>query len=427
MEAIRVYIEEFGRVRDSELDVLPFIIFSGKSGSGKSYMALLCHYFYEILTNSMRLSRFFERNDYDYQKLSKNFRNEGIALEIQKETLEKWLAKDAINYVGTMIANTSFSGSIKVCLPESVPAVLRFRFKEEMTGLVNEEDVDTILSMEHLSYRVTSTTLAAESPFSFLLRHELIQYLHGDFRRLSSSFVFPPSRGPVLTESLTPQTGLYLHFLQDLNELNLMPNRDDNESKDLLNLFHLILDGDIKRIDNKYIYQTGATEIPISAAAASIREIAPLELLVKKIDIATSSVLFEEPEAHLHPLKQRMMADILSIFAQKGTFMQITTHSDYLIRRLNELVTLNELKTKMQDENEFNDFCKDLGILPELSLDVAKLTAYTMESREDGFTSIKRQELALGKEIPYRTFSEAISESMRIQNKLEEALENDCR
>lgn len=426
MKAISVYIKEFGRVKDSQLEVLPFIIFSGKSGSGKSYMALLCHYFYEILTNSTRLSRFFERDEYDYQKLSKNFRNEGTALEIKKETLENWLAKDAISYVGAMIGNTSFNGSIKVGIPDVVPDVLRFRFKEEMTGLVNQEDVDTILSMEHLSYRVTSTTLAAESPFSFLLRYELIQYLYEDFRRLSRSFVFPPSRGPVLTESLTPQTGLYLQFLQDLNELNLMTNLEENDSEDLLKLFYSILDGDIKRVDSKYIYQTKTTEIPISAAAASIREIAPLELLVKKIDIATASVLFEEPEAHLHPLKQRMMADILSIFAQKGTFMQITTHSDYLIRRLNELVSLNELKKRMQDENKFNDFCKEVGILPELSLDIEKLTAYTMESREDGFTSVKLQELALGKEIPYRTFSEAISESMRIQNKLEEALENDC-
>lgn len=86
METISVRIREFGRVRDSQLEVLPFVIFSGESGLGKSYMALLCHYFYEVLINSSRLTSFFEQQDCDYRRLSKDFHNEGIALEIQKTT-----------------------------------------------------------------------------------------------------------------------------------------------------------------------------------------------------------------------------------------------------------------------------------------------------------------------------------------------------
>lgn len=424
METISVRIREFGRVRDSQLEVLPFVIFSGESGLGKSYMALLCHYFYEVLINSSRLTSFFEQQDCDYRRLSKDFHNEGIALEIQKNDLEKWLAEDAINYVGMMLGNSSLGGFIEVHLPQIIPSLLTFRFKEELTGLVNEEDVNIILSMENLSYRVTDTILTEESPFSFLLRYELANYIFGDFRRLNRTFVFPPSRGPVLTESLTPQTGIYSRFLQDLNELNLMKNRDDFSSKNLLQLFHNILDGETKRVGNRYMYQTEEMEIPISAAAASIREIAPLEMLVKKVDVATSSILFEEPEAHLHPLKQRMMADILSAFANAGAFMQITTHSDYLIRRLNELISLNAVREKMQYDKDFYEFCKRIDTLPELKLNTENIAAYIMERREDGFSEVRRQEMRLGIGIPYRTFSKAIDKSMMIQDELEKILSN---
>lgn len=425
MEFISVHIKHFGRVTDSRLDVLPFVIFSGESGSGKSYMALLCHYFYEVLVSSSRLTHFFERREYDYKELSKNFHNEGIALQVGKRELEEWLAKDAIEYVGMMLGNNSLTltSSIEVSLPPVVPSLLTFRFKEQLTGLVDKEDVDIILSMERLNYRVKDTILSEESPFSFLLRYELKSYLFGSFDNLNYTFVFPPSRGPILTESIIPQTGMYAQFQQDLNELNLMKIRSTPETQNLLKLFHDILDGEIKRTENKYIYQTGEMEIPISAAAASIREIAPLEMLVKKVNMAVSSVLFEEPEAHLHPLKQRMMADILSAFANAGAFMQITTHSDYLIRRLNELVLLNTVKGLLQDK-EFYSLCKEIKTSPELSLDATNIAAYILRLNEDGSSSVERQKIDSEEGVPFLTFSEAINKSMKVQEKLEEALNN---
>ena len=424
MEFIKVKIKEFGRVKNSHLEILPFVIFSGESGLGKSYVALLCHYFYEVLISSSRLTHFFENNGYDYKELSKEFHNEGIALEIQKNDLEKWLAEDAINYVGMMLGNDALSGSIEVSLPSTVPSKLIFRFKEELTGLVNEEKVDIILSMEKLSYRVNDAILAEETPFSFLLRFELINYLFGNFRNLNTTFVFPPSRGPILTEILTPQTGIYSHFLQDLNELNLR-RAPTQVSQDLLQLFHEILEGDIKRIDNKYFYQVDNMDnpIPISAAAASIREIAPLEMLARKVDVSTSSVLFEEPEAHLHPLKQRMMADILSAFANARCFMQVTTHSDYLIRRLNELILLNKIRER-EDEEKFNSLCEEIGTSPKLSLDVAKIAAYILRLNNDGSSYIERQNIEDG--ISYLSFSEAIDRSMEVQRRLGELLDDTC-
>ena len=99
METIKIKINKLGRVTNSQLELLPFVIFSGESGLGKSYLALLCHYFYELLVSSSLLTRFFDREGYDYKVLSKNFHNEGLALEISKTELERWLSENAINYI----------------------------------------------------------------------------------------------------------------------------------------------------------------------------------------------------------------------------------------------------------------------------------------------------------------------------------------
>ena len=150
---------------------------------------------------------------------------------------------------------------------------------------------------------------------------------------------------------------------------------------------------------------------------------APLELLARKGEVFVSSVLFEEPEAHLHPLKQRMMADILSAFANVGCFMQVTTHSDYLIRRLNELIRLHAVRERLQDEVQFNKLCYEIGTSPELSLAATSITAYILKANDDGSSRVERLNVDDG--VPFITFSEAIKKSMEVESKLDEILDNE--
>lgn len=93
------------------------------------------------------------------------------------------------------------------------------------------------------------------------------------------------------------------------------------------------------------------------------------------MDLSKTALLIEEPEAHLHPLKQRMMADITSGMLHTGAFMQVTTHSDYYLRRINELILLNRLSNR----EDFKAIAEKLGVLPELAIDTATVSAYLLE------------------------------------------------
>ena len=422
MKCIKVRIDQLGRIRDSEILVSPLMVFSGESGLGKSYLALLCHYFFELLINTSRLNHFFVDNNIDFNILSKDFKDVGTALEIKKQDLETWMAKDAILYLRYMLGYDGISGQIEITLPESVPDTMAFTYKNELTGLVDKEEIYTILSLGNLRFRIQEKTQFDESPFAFLLRFVLIDYIFGNYQKLDSTFVLPPSRGPILTEQIIPTTGMYLEFLNDMTGLNRIKPRPDTASEIVLKLFRTILEGEVNKEETTYIYTTNDASMPVSAAAASIREIAPLQILAKKQDVSRCAILVEEPEAHLHPLKQRMMADIIGALSHNGAIMQITTHSDYFLRRLNELIMFAKAKKTTDDPDKLRTLSEKVNIVEDMSIDESIIGAYLLRKQADNTSIAVKQDISNG--IPFAAFRDAILDNMNYQDILGDFLQD---
>ena len=422
MKCIKVRIDQLGRIRDSEILVSPLMVFSGESGLGKSYLALLCHYFFELLINTSRLNHFFVDNNIDFNILSKNFKDVGTALEIKKQDLEAWMAKDAILYLRYMLGYDGISGQIEITLPESVPDTMAFTYKNELTGLVDKEEIYTILSLGNLRFRIQEKTQFDESPFAFLLRFVLIDYIFGNYQMLDSTFVLPPSRGPILTEQIIPTTGMYSEFLSDMAGLNRIKPRPDTASEIVLKLFRTILEGEVNKEETTYIYTTNDASMPVSAAAASIREIAPLQILAKKQDVSRCAILVEEPEAHLHPLKQRMMADIIGALSHNGAIMQITTHSDYFLRRLNELIMFAKAKKTTDDPDKLRTLSEKVNIVEDMSIDESIIGAYLLRKQADNTSIAVKQDISNG--IPFAAFRDAILDNMNYQDILGDFLQD---
>ncbi len=422
MKCIKVRIDQLGRIRDSEILVSPLMVFSGESGLGKSYLALLCHYFFELLINTSRLNHFFVDNNIDFNVLSKDFKDAGTALEIKKQDLEAWMAKDAILYLRYMLGYDGISGQIEITLPESVPDTMAFTYKKELTGLVDKEEIYTILSLGNLRFRIQEKTQFDESPFAFLLRFVLIDYIFGNYQMLDSTFVMPPSRGPILTEQIIPTTGMYSEFLNDMAGLNRIKTRPDTASEIVLKLFRTILEGEVDKEETTYIYTTNDASMPVSAAAASIREIAPLQILAKKQDVSRCAILVEEPEAHLHPLKQRMMADIIGALSHNGAIMQITTHSDYFLRRLNELIMFAKAKKTTDDPDKLRTLSEKVNIVEDMSIDESIIGAYLLRKQADNTSIAVKQDISNG--IPFAAFRDAILDNMNYQDILGDYLQD---
>lgn len=425
MEPIRIKIKQLGRVRDSEIVLKPFMLLSGESGLGKSYVAFLCHYIYMVLADSKstRINHFFEDNGYDYAELSKNYKNEGIALSFPKSELEDWLSKDAVRFVGYMVGNPDLKGDVRIMLPNTVEDTIKFTYKEEIAGLVGHDDVYILLSYNNISVRSLSDTQPdfAASPFAVLLMYGLLTAVFGFPLSISTSVIFPPSRGSLLTEDIHPEqvkTGMYIEYLKAIDSFKKSKPMPEKVDKSLAALLNTILGGNLAQEDTGYYYITeNGEKMPLSAAASSIRELAPLRLLANRTNMSACELMYEEPEAHLHPEKQRLMGDVLAALRRCGTRLIVTTHSDYLLKRLNEIILFLNVK---ENKKNWQQLEEKLNIHSGMYFNVKDVAAYLLKGNEDGSSKVVLQNTKEG--IPFTTFLNANKANVEYHDYLMEAM-----
>lgn len=414
-------IERLGAIENSKIVLKQFMILSGESGVGKSYVAMMVNYIFHILWSDQRLNNFFKENNYSFNEMRKTWKNKSNAFSFRKKELQNWLNKDVVNYLKYMTRSSNLNAKIKIELP--IPDVLHFDYIEEISGLVDAADAYFRLNINDELYFLVKNedeSIERESCFSFLLRYYLIKCIFDDHKGFRYNYILPPSRGAAMTENVKPETGLFQSFMDTLDEINTASPNQDNIDEHLLAQFKKILDGRVykDKASGLCYYETNGANMPISAAASSVKEIAPLSLFINRFDISYASILMEEPEAHLHPLKQRMMADILSLLVDNNACIQITTHSDYLLRRINELVNL--YKISQLHKNDFDEACKDIGIESYLAIDYNKIGAYLLKRNSQGKVSVECQNTFDG--IKFDSFYSALRENIDNRGKIDKWL-----
>lgn len=415
MEKIKLIIKQLGRIRNSEIEITPWMIFSGESGMGKSYLATLVHYFFEVLLNTTYIDEFFKSQNIIYNDLLPNFHSKGNAFTIDKSILENWLAKDAIRYISYMINDKNIKAEISVQLPKAISEKIECDFEEEMIGMENDVETYVKYSLPGLTYRIKNTPIGIneESQFAYFFRFYLIKTIFGNYQAIDNAFVLPPSRGAAMTAAVTPSSGMFLEFLKGKRLLESARINSSTTSPELVDLMNDVMEGKVSLSENnQYRYRMSLAsdndDMPLTAAASSIRELAIVQMMIDNVDISKTVLFFEEPEAHLHPEKQRMMADVISCMSKAGTYMQITTHSDYLLRRLNELIQLKRIENT--SEEKFHKLQKDIEVPIDILPNIDSLSAVLLERQPDGSSKIVKQEIENG--IPYTSFYNALKKSI---------------
>ncbi|OAV64460.1 hypothetical protein Barb6XT_02797 [Bacteroidales bacterium Barb6XT] len=181
----------------------------------------------------------------------------------------------------------------------------------------------------------------------------------------------------------------------------------------ILERIKAINNGTVRWDANKLIFETGDIQIPLASAASSVKELAPLALFIEKYSLSDSSILFEEPESHLHPAKQVQVSDLMVAMINCGAHFQITTHSDYILGRINDAIKLYKLKEA--DDEKYNKFIKEKGYSKDLLLNPESVGSCYFYKNEDGTVSVREQSLENG--IPYDSFYDVIrNETMNSMN-----------
>ena len=87
-------------------------------------------------------------------------------------------------------------------------------------------------------------------------------------------------------------------------------------------------------------------EIRLSQASSMVSELAPLVLFIRGLIQPGDALIIEEPEAHLHPGAQTEIAATLARLVRAGVRVVVTTHSDWLLKEIGNLIREGILKEK---------------------------------------------------------------------------------
>ena len=310
-----------------------------------------------------------------------------------------------------MLGNPALKAQISIRF-KGVPDHYKYTFKKEVLNLSGDvmDYFDLIQLNNGHSVRVPHRSEKWEAIPLYLLFQISMKTIFGI--KQSKTFLLPPFRGALVGLSDTTRwgvmasMGMYEEFLSDFSDLKAKKIDNTDTRQQYKELSEKMLQGNIQIRDNDLFYEQPSMEvpIPIMAAASSVKELTPFALMLQKGVVAEYSILFEEPESHLHPEMQIKVADLLAYILNEGGRMQVTTHSDYFLRRINDLIRLNLLKNKMGEE-EYVAFCEQHGFNPDITISPTKVGAYYFQ-RQGSVVKILPQSVEEG--IPFDTFSEVL-------------------
>ena len=84
-------------------------------------------------------------------------------------------------------------------------------------------------------------------------------------------------------------------------------------------------------------------DLPLMNASSMVSEIAPVVLYLRHFVQPGGLLIIEEPESHLHPAMQVRFIRLLAAAVQEGVRILITTHSEWVLEELANLVKMSAL------------------------------------------------------------------------------------
>jgi hypothetical protein len=421
MKKVRIHISKLGPIIEQEIELAQLMLFTGDSNLGKSYTNFLCYYLFN-LSVSDRLNDYLLSKMQEYTDTVNQY-----SFTIKTDDLRLWMENDVKHFFIYLLSYPEIECNIHFYFDEA-PETIQISVIEHAIEPALEE-VDSKLLPVQLTVNEKPVDIRLSKAFKKedllgWIKYRIVQELTGNV--VLNSLMMPPGRASLLSGSFTTQKGiskmgLYEIFLVDNDKVNFRALRSTSLKEDqqfFISRIRKLLGGDLVFGINglEFKLETGQT-IPIEAAASSIKELAPILMWIKgSTTMQYDSVCIEEPEAHCHPIMQSQLSDLLVACINKGCFMQITTHSDYLLKRLNQLIRLHDLKKNNLDR--YNEFCDKFEHTRSLTLDREKLRAYYFRySKEENRVKIELQDLSNG--IPFDSFSYIIDREMEFDEFIE--------
>ncbi|MCK5720340.1 MAG: AAA family ATPase [Thiomargarita sp.] len=392
-----IKITNFGPIKEFHFDLnKDFIVLFGKNNVGKSYSLSIV---YLVLKNllDMEADSIIQREiSEDFNKLSEiNSTNMGEIFYPIIENLTDNIEESLYNTYG-----------------EFDKLISRFRddFKPIIT--IKKKYGELILEIQHdkLSIKEFSPILDrnVKEESTFFLYDEYIGKTKQDL-----SLIFLPASRTGLYQSLSNLSQIIVELSKNrrfvtkkfelltisepvsdyflgLSNIQTKVSKSNNIILDIVNdIENNILKGKVEfdDVSKKIFYKPQNTDLKldISLTSSMVSELSPIICYLKYVVAFSSSktILFiEEPESHLHPEAQVQLMDIFAKLVKVGVKIIMTSHSDYMFNKMNNLILekkieLNSSQAIIFKETQVGTIAKEipqdlLGIDDENFLEITE-------------------------------------------------------
>ena len=203
----------------------------------------------------------------------------------------------------------------------------------------------------------------------------------------------------------------YIDFLGNINVLR----KSTSDFKDLALIIQKeILKGKYK-VEKEGIYfipykkssnqENYNNKISLHLTSSTIKTFFSLVFHLEHLAKVGETLIIDEPELNLHPNNQRIIARILSIISNKGIKVIVSTHSDYFIREINNLIML---KSDFESKREI---MKKYSYIDTMLISNDNVSAYLFDDN-----TIKEMHIDKEEGIIAKTFDDVINKSNKISD-----------
>lgn len=152
--------------------------------------------------------------------------------------------------------------------------------------------------------------------------------------------------------------------------------------------------------------------IPLHIASSSARGLSDLYFYLRHAAEENQLVIIDEPESHLDTANQILLARLLAQMIQSNLKVLITTHSDYIIKEINNLIMLS------RSFKEKKKVVKELGYKEDDFIRPDSVQAYVAEG--DSLTKCEIDEFGIDMPVFDETIDKINRTSIELASRLEE-------
>jgi predicted ATPase len=343
---IQIAVENFGPIEKAEIDLRPLTVFVGESNTGKTYLAALIYALHPCFEGS---AKWLQPQDEPNLKLGEVFS------ELLEECFNLKSASELKRFTNNLCEKLRVS--LKVHDDSKSALEMDWTFDSKHVG---SAEIRTV-SNEKLEIKKT----------------EILWLWNRKNQEIPVVYYIPATRRGIM---LTYETFANLlvadksnfsferigisKWISDFLEQIIHYDEHRTSSDEMLNiakaLENEVIHGKIevnrpaKAAYPEIFYQPQNTKekLQISHTSSMVSELAPLVLFLRGIVKPGDTLIIEEPEAHLHPRAQTQIAITLARLVRAGVRVIITTHSDWLLQQIGNLIREGELNKQEEDTTE---------------------------------------------------------------------------